>query len=169
MHFSPPNFFVHGILQARILEWVAMPFSRGSSQHRDWTCVFCVSCIAGGIFTTVSPGKPISSDAFPVEWSSLLLLPKVPVTCHREWTALWLLLPWPWADHYALRTDDLISSFPLRTFAKASLEITDCCSWQLITTIEVDLASRWMVPKPLMVTGEQSEVEEQRLIRYYVL
>ena len=29
---------VHGILQARILEWVAMPFSRGSSPPRDWTC-----------------------------------------------------------------------------------------------------------------------------------
>ena len=39
---------VHGILQARILEWVAFPFSRGSSQLRDWTGV---SCIAGGFFT----------------------------------------------------------------------------------------------------------------------
>ena len=39
---------VHGILQARKLEWVAFPFSRGSSQHRDWTQV---SCIAGKFFT----------------------------------------------------------------------------------------------------------------------
>ena len=37
-----------GILQARILEWVAMPSSRGSSQPRDWTQV---SCIAGRFFT----------------------------------------------------------------------------------------------------------------------
>ena len=37
-----------GMLQARILEWVAMPSSRGSSQPRDWTQV---SCIAGGFFT----------------------------------------------------------------------------------------------------------------------
>ena len=36
---------VHGILQARILEWVAMPSSRGSSQLRDQTCVSYVSCI----------------------------------------------------------------------------------------------------------------------------
>jgi len=36
------------ILQARILEWVAMPFSRGSSQPRDWTQI---SCIADGFFT----------------------------------------------------------------------------------------------------------------------
>jgi len=44
---------VHGILQARILEWVAVSFSRGSSQPRDQTCGFChISCIAGGFFTT---------------------------------------------------------------------------------------------------------------------
>ena len=40
---------VHGILQARILEWVAFPFSRGSSQPRDWTQI---SCVAGGFFTS---------------------------------------------------------------------------------------------------------------------
>ena len=36
---SPPGSSVHGILQARILEWVAIPFSRGSSLPRDWTQV----------------------------------------------------------------------------------------------------------------------------------
>ena len=39
---------IHGILQARILEWVAFPFSRGSSQPRNRARV---SCIAGGVFT----------------------------------------------------------------------------------------------------------------------
>ena len=48
------DYAVHGILQARILKWVAIPFSRGSSQPRDWTQV---SCIAGRFFTE-SPGKP---------------------------------------------------------------------------------------------------------------
>jgi len=47
--YSPPGSFVHGILQTRILEWVAMPSSRGSSQPRDGTQV---SHIAGGFFTT---------------------------------------------------------------------------------------------------------------------
>ena len=42
-----------GILQARILEWVAMPFSRGSSQPRNWTSV---SCTAGGFFTSWASG-----------------------------------------------------------------------------------------------------------------
>ena len=44
-----------GILQARILEWVAMPSSRGSSRSRDQTQV---SCIAGRFFTAEPPGKP---------------------------------------------------------------------------------------------------------------
>ena len=41
---NPMDYAIHGILQARILEWVAFPFSRGSSQPRDQTQV---SCIAG--------------------------------------------------------------------------------------------------------------------------
>ena len=40
----PPGSSVHRILQARILEWVAMPFSRESSQPRDWTRISYVSC-----------------------------------------------------------------------------------------------------------------------------
>ena len=46
--YSLPGSSVHGILQARILEWVAFPFSRRSSQARDQTQV---SPIAGGFFT----------------------------------------------------------------------------------------------------------------------
>ena len=45
MDWSPPGSSVYGILQARILEWVAMPSSRGSSWPRDWTWVSSVSCI----------------------------------------------------------------------------------------------------------------------------
>ena len=46
---DPMDYTVYGILQARILEWVAFPFSRGSCQLRDWTQV---SHIAGGFFTS---------------------------------------------------------------------------------------------------------------------
>ena len=45
---SPPGSSVHGILQARMLEWVAIPFSSESSQLRDQTLV---SCTAGGFFS----------------------------------------------------------------------------------------------------------------------
>ena len=47
MDCNPPGSSIHGILQARILEWVAIPFSRESSQLRDQTQV---PCIAGRFF-----------------------------------------------------------------------------------------------------------------------
>ena len=46
---DPMDYTVHGILQTRTLEWVAFPFSRGSSQPRDQTQV---SCIAARFFTS---------------------------------------------------------------------------------------------------------------------
>ena len=57
--YSPPGSPVHGILQARILEWVATPFSRGPSQprHRNW-----VFHISGRFFTMVLPSKYIHKN-----------------------------------------------------------------------------------------------------------
>ena len=58
MDCSPPGSSVHGILQARILEWVAITFSRGSSWPRDWTQA---SCIAGRFFTAEPPGETLAN------------------------------------------------------------------------------------------------------------
>ena len=55
--YSPP-ISSPGILQARILEWVAISSSRGSSWPRDQTHIPCVSRIVGGFFTAVPLGKP---------------------------------------------------------------------------------------------------------------
>ena len=55
MDCNPLGSSVHGILQARILEWVAMPSSRASSRPRDRTCV---SCSTGRFFTTEPSGEP---------------------------------------------------------------------------------------------------------------
>ena len=55
--FWLPGSSVHGILQARILEWVAIPFSRGSSQPRDWTQV---SWIAGDFFIIWATRKDLN-------------------------------------------------------------------------------------------------------------
>ena len=52
---DPKDYTVHGILQAKILEWVAIPFSRGSSQLRDQAQV---SQMAGGFFTNWATSKP---------------------------------------------------------------------------------------------------------------
>ena len=57
MDCSPPGSSVHRILQARILEWVAVPSSMGSSCPRDWTQGSCVSCIASKFFTCWAIGK----------------------------------------------------------------------------------------------------------------
>ena len=51
---DPVDYTVHGILQARILEWVAFPFAKESSQPRDWTQV---SGIAGRFFTSWATRK----------------------------------------------------------------------------------------------------------------
>ena len=55
MDCSPPGSSVHGILQARILEWAAMPSYRGSFQPRDQTHSSRGPCIAGRFFTTELP------------------------------------------------------------------------------------------------------------------
>ena len=57
MDCSLPGSSVHGIFQARIREWVAMPSFRRSSRPEDRLCVYCRSCIAGRFFTTEPPGK----------------------------------------------------------------------------------------------------------------
>ena len=55
---NPPGSSVHRILQARIMEWVAIPSAGGSYQPRAWTCVSYGSCTADGFFTAEPPGKP---------------------------------------------------------------------------------------------------------------
>ena len=70
MDCSPPGSSVYGIFQARILEWAAISFSRGSSWPRDRTLI---TCIAGRFFTAEPQGKPLVP-------SPNLLLP------HNIWT-----------------------------------------------------------------------------------
>ena len=61
---SLPRSSVHGIFQARVLEWVAMSFSRGSSWPRDWTWVFC---IVGRRFT-VWATREVHEKIFVIFW-----------------------------------------------------------------------------------------------------
>ena len=58
MDCRPPNCSVHGILQARILQWFAMP-SRGSSRPRDQTHVFCFQHWQAGSLPIVSPAGAV--------------------------------------------------------------------------------------------------------------
>ena len=65
---NPPGSSVHGILQARILKWVAVPFSRGSSQPRNRTQV---SHTGGGFFTNWATRETLWIDAYNQEQTVL--------------------------------------------------------------------------------------------------
>ena len=98
MDCSPPASSVHGISQARILEWVAISFSRGPFWPRDRSCI---CCFAGIFFTTESPGRPIVMNNNSNKYSSSNLwcfcLPgSVLSTCAGWHTILRYPGPNPW-------------------------------------------------------------------------
>ena len=89
MDYSLQGSLVHGILQERILQWITIPFSRGSFQPRDGTWI---SCIARRLFTTKPQGKalPTKSNSqicnFPIH-KDILNIPKTtPIVQLRVWS-----------------------------------------------------------------------------------
>ena len=86
---------VHGIIQARILEWVTFPFSRGSSQPRDQTQV---SHIASGFFTRVKKADKLQS--WGVEWHHTLL-PIGAHVCKLQWKRMGLESGLLWGCHHS--------------------------------------------------------------------
>ena len=84
MDCSPPGSSVHWTLQARILERVAISFSRGSSWPRDWTQV---SCIAGKRFTlwTTRTGNGGGVFFFSFQWRLRLVFRSNCLECARQW------------------------------------------------------------------------------------
>ena len=99
---------VHGILQARILEWVAFPFSRGSSQPRDQIQVFC---IAGRFFTSWATGKPKNSGVgslsllqriFPTQKSNQGLLHCGHILYQLSYQGSPPIIPTSWYPHHCV-------------------------------------------------------------------
>ena len=65
--YSLPGSSVRGVFQARILEWVAISFSRGSAQRKDQTCV---SCIVGELGSIPGLGRsPGEGKGYPLQYS----------------------------------------------------------------------------------------------------
>ena len=102
---------LHGILQTRILEWVAIPFSRGSSQARDWTQV---SCIADRFFTSWSTMEVPQRCSIITELQVLKKTLESPFDCkeiqpvHHKGDQSWVFIgrtnveaetPIPWPPH----------------------------------------------------------------------
>ena len=81
MDCSPPCSSVHGIIQERVLEWVAIPFSRRSSRSRDWTLV---SCFAGRFFTIWDTRKALDRQFSSVQSLSRVRLFVTPWTTARQ-------------------------------------------------------------------------------------
>ena len=110
MDCSPPCSFIHGSLQARIPEWVAMSPSRGSSRPRDGTCTSRFSSIAGRFITTEPPGKILFLD-WGHFWGALLLVacnsangPFIKMSPHPVWV-------WPLISVRVRLTLDLLWSW----------------------------------------------------------
>ena len=73
MDYSLPGSSVHGVTQVRILEWAAVSSSRASSQPRDWTCISCVSCIAGEFYLLSHQGSPTHIPSTTSQYNHLPL------------------------------------------------------------------------------------------------
>ena len=121
----PMDYTVHGILQARILEWAAIPFSRGSSQPRDWTQISCI----GRVFTSwatreahkaIIKGQKVGGGPIPGNPCPFLKKKKKKLTLTPNFKALSLclsqalsfLLKWPhtlFVECAALSTNSLLT------------------------------------------------------------
>ena len=87
MNCNSPSSSVHGIFQARIMGWVDIPFSRGSSQPKDWTHI---SCIAGRFFTIWDTREALRF------WYYQMTLWEKAMTPHSStlaWKILWMEEP----------------------------------------------------------------------------
>ena len=101
MDYSLPGSYIHEIFQARVLEWIAMPSSRGSPQFRDQ---IQVSCIAGGFFTirvtaaaAIKSHQPCPTPWDPIDGSPLgFPIPGILQARILEWVAISFSSAWKW-------------------------------------------------------------------------
>ena len=103
VHQAP---LVHRIFQARIVKWVAISYSRGSSQPRDWTCISCASCTGRWVLYHCATWE---------DWA----FSKATLTCAYGSLELTLLPPKP----HQTKVGRWISQFPHSELANIPLEI----------------------------------------------
>ena len=99
---NPMDYTIHGILQLRILEWVAFLFSRGSSQPRDRTQV---SHIAGGFFTSWATRKALMLNILTKKkkkksYKTIVIIKRMGKTLGGD-RCLWLVVMISWACTYS--------------------------------------------------------------------
>ena len=130
---DPMDYTVHGILQARILKWVAFPFSRGSSQPRDRTQV---SRIAGGFFTSWATREAPNTQ-------SVLLVPleyyQKPHCCFSA--KVWVL-PEGKKEYLKVCTQHLLCLLEGLTLSRPVSTHSSLCTSQRMSSIEPSAHSR---------------------------
>ena len=131
MDCSPPGSSAHGILQARILEWVAISSSRGSSWPRDWNCISCTGWHILYYWATW-PDTAASSLWMPISFQMLtsIFSGDAPTSLCKMGTnkmggrqlvnAAWLILPF-FPIRYFLPTRKLICHFSAHLWASGEL------------------------------------------------
>ena len=91
MDYSLPGFSVHGILQARILEWVSIPSSKVSSQPRDWTWSSCIC--RQSIYHLRYQGHPTREENNATKNITICPSCRMPAVCFTSCHTLYSLLP----------------------------------------------------------------------------
>ena len=124
MDWNLPNSSVHGILQAGLLEWVAISFSRGSSWSRNWTWVSCFADSFFFFFKLLFIGLHGESSIFPV-------------ACTIFSCSMWDLVPWPGIEPRppALELGVLASGPPGKSLQTDSLPNELCLGKTLQVTV----------------------------------
>ena len=140
---SPPGSSVYGIFQSRILAWVAISYSKGSSQPRDPTCVFYVSCIGRQILYNWATWEDphwtwlrVNFKTSSVQFSSVQLLSRV-----RLFATSWI------AAH------------------QASLSITNAWSSLNLTFIESVMPSSHLILSHTLLLLPQNPSQQQSLFQ----
>ena len=115
--YSPPGSSIHGILQARIPEWIAISFSRGYSPPSDHTCVSFVFCMAGRFFTTEPPRKPTIATSSYSHQNSMVWEKLPDRSMEQNWeprnklTHIWTINLQPNRGKNILRKDSLFQKW----------------------------------------------------------
>ena len=145
---SPPGFSVRGIPQARILEWVAIPFFRGSSGCRDRTWVWKISCTAGRFFTVWATREVYDIREGKKSFSFYSLRFSAPHSSTLAWKVPWMEEPdrlqsmgslrvgHDWATSLSLSLSLFTFTFHFHTLEKEMATHSCVLAWKIPRTGE---------------------------------
>ena len=148
MDCSPPGSSVHGILQARTLEWVAMPFSRESSWPRDRTYVSYFSCIGGWVLYLYHNLETPDHQGSPSQIHSLHSLWSLGTRPAFHLSSYLLTLFHKACSNYLLPTPPLTHKYPMK------VDIADK-NWLKAQTnpFSLIITGKFLFKPPLQLSG----------------